>query len=461
MLSHLWQTVLRHSLFNKAQHSTRLRVSRKFMNDKVRKIFWQAFPLWGILLILFWLFGPVSPFLTLFKPGQFVTNESTTTWRYPPPAVSTTPLDFFPDDRRDLRPIRSDEAYAEVAKTLRQMYQLPSDEWPKPHLDPSVNEIQELGPVPKAKFPANNPHSDEKAQLGKMLFFDGRLSRTQQMSCASCHIAELGWSDGRSRSLGHGAHQLKRNTPSLLNAGHASELFWDGRVGSIEELIVAVLANENEMATSPQEIQATLSNIEGYPPLFQKAFNDPTPTQARVAQAIATYVRTITSEPSADFDRFLAGETDRLSDSAIRGLHLFRTDARCINCHHGPQLTDQKFHNIGLVYFGRKYEDRGRYYVTQKAEDVGRFRTPGLRNIERTAPYTHLGFFDLPGLINLYNAGGSRPKPRPHVADSPLLPETSTMLIPLHLNKQDKADLLAFLLSLTERRRRDLMPDLP
>ena len=381
-------------------------------------------------------------------------------WSYGDPAESTSPTNFRPRDRHDLRPTRTDEAYDQIAATLRQAYAQPRDQWPAAHIAEGGT-FAELGPVTPAQYPEDNPHSEAKAQLGQMLFFDGRVSGSGQISCNSCHVAELGWADGRARSLGHGALQLQRNTPSLLNSGFADELFADGRSDSLEQLTVEVIHNRQEMRGSGEDLEKTLGQIEGYGPLFAAAFGDPQITIERVARAIATHVRGLVSEPSADLDRFLAGDADRLSDAAIRGLHLFRTEARCINCHNGPRLTDQKYHNLGLTYFGRKHEDRGRYLVTQDPEDVGKFKTPGLRNVARTAPYTHTGFFDLPGLINLYNAGGARPRPREHVKDDPLLPTTSELLVPLHLNEQDKADLLAFLEALTERRRRDLIPDLP
>jgi len=387
-------------------------------------------------------------------------TEADHRWDYPDPLVSTTPTNFHPADRRDLRPTRSDEDYNQLADTLRAAYANPPEDWPEPNVEPGIDP-EPMGLPRPAEFPEDNPHTDAKAELGKLLFFDGRLSGSGQMSCASCHIADLGWADGRARSLGHGARQLQRNTPSLLNTGFQPHYFWDGREESIESLIKSVLTNDTEMRTTPEEATERIAAVKGYADHFEAAFGDAKVTFDRIARAIATHVRTITSEASSDFDRFIKGDHDRLSDAAIRGLHLFRTDARCLNCHHGPELTDQQFHNLGLHYFGRKYEDLGRYYVTKQPEDVGRFKTPSLRNVSRTAPYMHVGFFNLEGLINVYNAGGARPRPREAFKDDPLWPTTSDLLVPLHLNQRDRADLEAFLESLTERRRRDMLPDLP
>jgi len=381
-------------------------------------------------------------------------------WVYGDPLDSTTPVNFHPRDRHDVRPTRTDEEYARVAGVLRAAYSKPPDQWPKAHIKDGVTYV-ELGPVQPASYPEDNPYSDAKAKLGELLFFDARLSGSGQMACASCHAAELGWADGRARSLGHGGLQLERNAQSLLNASRQAHLFWDGRVDSLEDQAMAVFLEDTEMRTTPAEMETKLRAIPGYAPLFKQAFGDGEITIGRVVQAIATHVRSIVSEPSSRFDRFLAGNHGQLNDSAIRGLHLFRTDANCLNCHSGPILSDGRFHNLGLTYFGRKYEDLGRYNVTKDPADVGRFRTPSLRNVARTAPYTHVGFFDLPGLINLYNAGGSNPRQREEFVGNPLWPTTDPLLEPLYLNEQDKADLTAFLESLTERRRRDLVPDLP
>jgi cytochrome c peroxidase len=189
-------------------------------------------------------------------------------------------------------------------------------------------------------------------------------------------------------------------------------------------------------------------------------FGDEAVTIERIARAIATFERTIVSRPSA-FDKFLKGEREALSDSAVRGLHLFRTDARCANCHMGPLLTDEKFHDLGLSYYGRKLQDLGRYEVTKDAKDVGKFRTPSLRNVTRHGPYMHNGLFDLDGVLRMYNAGMATLRRKEHQKDDPLFPTKSPLLKPLALNKRDLADLRAFLGALEEVRLRVRQPDLP
>ncbi|RAV28492.1 hypothetical protein DN748_12790 [Sinomicrobium soli] len=159
---------------------------------------------------------------------------------------------------------------------------------------------------------------------------------------------------------------------------------------------------------------------------------------------------------------FIQGDTSRLSDREVLGLHLFRTKARCINCHNSPLFSDNKFHNTGLTYYGRKYEDLGRYGHTGKKEDVGKFRTVTLREVARTAPYMHNGIFPhLRGVINLYDAGMPRPVRKPHQQRDSLFPETSPLLKKLHLTDDEKLSLRAFLLTLTSRARREAPPGLP
>src|SRR5690606_17949804 len=154
---------------------------------------------------------------------------------------------------------------------------------------------------------------------------------------------------------------------------------------------------------------------------------------------IAAFERTLIAGRSR-FDAFLKGNHDALDGAAIAGLDLFRGRARCLNCHHGPNFTDGKFHDLGLSYYGRKFEDLGRYRVTKRAEDVGRFRTPSVRNIRSTAPYMHNGLFELENVVRMYVAGMATLRPRADQAGDPLFPTKSPLLKPLDLNAQDVSD---------------------
>jgi cytochrome c peroxidase len=356
--------------------------------------------------------------------------------------------------RKPPRKLLSEEECRELAAQLRAIYAQPATNWPAPQLDAEASpHFREIGLLPLVVYPTNNPYTDAKAELGKKLYFDPRLSGSGQISCASCHDPDLAFADGRTVSFGHERKELQRNAPTVLNTAFNRTLFWDGRADSLEQQASEVVNNQEEMHASAALVRERLGGIPGYTNEFARVFGTPEVTLARAAQAIATFERTVTSRGNS-FDSFLRGDTNALSDAAVRGLHLFRTTARCINCHNGPTFSDGRFHNEGLTYYGRKYEDLGRYKVTRDPKDVGRFKTPTLRNIARTAPYMHNGLFDLDGVLNMYNAGMADVRRKPEQKDDPLFPVKSPLLQSLGLNKQDLADLKAFLESLTETRLR-------
>ena len=331
--------------------------------------------------------------------------------------------------------------------------------WPAPTLSVGV-EHRELGllavPVRDA-----SPAARAKEDLGQLLFFDARLSGTGQMACASCHDAELGFGDGRAMSFGHGGLALARNAPSLWNTALRTSWFWDGRASSLEDQAALVIGNAQEMHGSVESAVAIVASSRGYRARFAEAYGDEQVTAERLLGALAAFERTLISDRSSAFDRFLSGERDALGDAELRGLHLFRTKARCLNCHSGPLLTDERFHNLGLTYYGRELEDLGRYRVTKDPADVGAFRTPSLRNLGRTGPYMHNGLFELEGVIHMYSAGMPRIEPSEAQKDDPLFPRKSPLVERLDLDAQEKGDLAAFLRSLTERKRRIRAPELP
>lgn len=359
-------------------------------------------------------------------------------------------------------PIEQKSAALEVGATepaLRELYSGPSSEWPAPTLDAGV-EHRELGRVVS---PPRDPSPRARAQeeLGQLLFFDARLSGTGQMSCASCHDAELGFGDGRATSFGHGGLALARNAPSLWNTGLRASWFWDGRAASLEDQAALVLGSAQEMNTSVEGAVKAVASSRGYRERFAAAYGDSEVTAGRMLSALASFERTLVSDGSSEFDRFLAGDREALGDAALRGLHLFRTKARCLNCHNGPLLTDERFHNLGLTYYGRELEDLGRYNVTKSPADVGAFRTASLRNLGRTSPYMHNGLFELEGVINMYSAGMPRIEPTEAQKEDPLFPRKSPLVQRLDLDAEEKSDLAAFLRSLTERKRRMRAPELP
>lgn len=357
------------------------------------------------------------------------------------------------------RPAMSDADLAARAAELRATYSQPPPTWPKPTLDDGV-EFAELGLLPPVPEPANNPTTKEKVELGKTLFFDPRLSGSGQFSCASCHDPDLAWADGRTVSFGHERLAGKRNAPSIMNAAHAKNLFWDGRAATLEEQALSPIIADVEMNADADTAVNQIAAVKEYRPMFAAAFGDDTVSLDRITMALAAFQRTVVGGRSK-FDSFLKGNQNALTDAAVRGLHLFRTDARCINCHSGPAMSDWKFHDLGISNYGRALEDRGRWVITKDPKDMGAFRTPPLRNVTQTRPYMHTGLFELDEALVLYNAGMANPRPRKDQANDPLFPKKSALLKPLGLNKQDLADLKAFLESTEESRARVRPPKLP
>ncbi|MGR3856401.1 MULTISPECIES: cytochrome-c peroxidase [Chryseobacterium] len=334
--------------------------------------------------------------------------------------------------------------------------------WPAARLfDEAKEGFQDIGPLPKMSFPEDNPYSEDKMELGKMLFFDPRLSKSGQISCANCHNPEIGWSDGSRVSFGHDRQTGTRNAPTLVNIGYAKTLFWDGRSATLEEQVKAPIENPVEMNLHMSMATKNIRKIKGYRSFFVKAFGNGEVTEEKIAKAIATFERSLISPPSR-FDKFVTGKKDALTDSEINGLHLFRTKANCINCHNTPYFSDQKFHNLGLTYYGRKYEDLGRYIVTQKNEDVGKFKTPALREVSENKPYMHNGLFpELANIVMMYNAGMGREIPKGEQINDQKFPHKSGMIQKLNLTDDEVFDIVAFLKTLNSYKYKMRPPELP
>lgn len=330
---------------------------------------------------------------------------------------------------------------------LRQVYSQPPHTWPAPHVDEDVA-WKELGPLPeRAPSPPGNPFSEARAALGEQLFFDPALSRSGQIACASCHEPDLAFADGRKVSFGHDRQAGRRNSPSVVMSGFVEKPFWDGRAPSLEAQALMPIEDPLEMAFTVEELLLRLNADSGYRQRFADVFGSDGIEAGQIGQALASYQRSLVRVArNTRFERFLTGRHNMLSDQQIHGLHLFRTRARCMNCHFGPEMMDNRFHNAGMTYYGRKYEDLGRYEVTGQREDVGLFRTPSLRLVSRTGPWIHNGLFpDLAGLLNFYNVGMPRPQPTAAQQDDPLFPVTSARFKPLELSRDELAALRSFL----------------
>ncbi|WP_236582395.1 cytochrome-c peroxidase [Sphingobacterium spiritivorum] len=347
---------------------------------------------------------------------------------------------------------------------LRQLYSSGDmTRWPQPHIDESVRtDFKDIGVLPKMVYPEQNPYTKAKETLGKKLFFDPRMSASMQISCANCHEPQLGFGDGKSLANGHGRRIGKRNAMTLYNVGYYTSFMWDGRAKSLEDQVLLPTQDHVEMNTSLEILIKNLKNIKGYYPLFRDAFGDDQITLDRVQMALATFERSIVSYPSR-FDRFVSGDSTALNDAQLKGLHLFRTKARCINCHNTPLFSDNKFHNDGQTLYGTKQEDFGHYHISGKQEDIGAFRTPSLRETNLTGPWMHHGNFPtLRDVVELYNLGNPAPIQRRVVVDEKTRPIHSPLLKKLNLTKGEVDELIAFLQAISSStQRRVTIPELP
>ena len=288
-----------------------------------------------------------------------------------------------------------------------------------------------------AYIPDDNPMTEDKVMLGKLLYFDPRVSKDKTISCATCHNPFHGFTDPARTSKGVGGKLGGRNSPTVINRLFSAEQFWDGRAKDLEEQAHGPLVNPVEMAMgSHKDVVARIQAAKGYAPLLKKAFGDDKIDMPRIAKAIAAYERTVVSGDSP-YDRYQAGDKDALSAAAVRGMDLFNGKANCKACHTGFNFTDETYQDIG-VGMDKPKPDLGRYDVTKKDEDGGKFKTPTLRNVAQTAPYMHDGSdATLLDVVEFYNKGGI---PNPNL---------SKEIKALNLSAQEKRDLVAFLESLT------------
>ena len=335
-----------------------------------------------------------------------------------------------------------------TTQCLRAVYRLPPAQWPAAHWSDGVQR-HELGPLLAPVDPPDNPTTPQKVGLGRRLFEDPKLSSSGQIACANCHDRQLGWGDGKRVSFGHDRQPGRRNAMDISMAAYSAHLFWDGRGGVLEQQASAPIHDPVEMANTTPRLLRGLNGDKTYRAEFAGAFGDDTRiAMDRVAKALAAYQRTLYPR-NRRFDRYLAGQNEAFNDEQLRGLHLFRTKARCINCHSGPTLSDDRFHNLGIHFFGRELQDLGRFEVTGNPADSGAFRTPSLRNVERNGPYMHNGIFPtLEGIVNMYNAGAFRPRPVGDQVNDPSFPTTDPLLEPLQLSAAERADLVEFLKTL-------------
>jgi cytochrome c peroxidase len=286
----------------------------------------------------------------------------------------------------------------------------------------------------------DNITTKKRVELGKLLYFDARLSKSGQVSCATCHHPQKGWSDGQRKAIGVFGRVGPRNSPTVLNTAFQNRQFWDGRAKSLEEQALGPMQAHVEMAMDLKDVLKIVKSKKGYVSMFKKAYPNEKLTIKTVAKAIAAFERTVISQPSP-FDLYIAGNKNAISADAAMGFSLFTGKAHCADCHDKFNFTDGSFHNIGLGD-----DDIGRQKLKMKRKAWAHaFKTPTLRDITKSGPYFHDGSVQtLQEAVAICGNGGRYPEKY----------GTSDTIKNRNLNTKEIEQITEFLKSLTG-------PDLP
>ena len=360
---------------------------------------------------------------------------------------------------------------------------LPLGQPGSPFASPTTSEAPEpprtprpVGVLPPPPVPHDNPTTPAKVALGKWLYFDPRISADGATSCNTCHPASTGYTARTAISMGGTGTSHWRNASTLYNVAHFENFNWDGARTTIEEQNEGAWTGAVASNIDPEIAEERLFQIPGYVDRFRDVFGTPYPTWPDALRAVAAYQRTLTSR-NVPFDNYLRGDDAAIPPEAQRGYDLFQHKAGCIQCHNGPLLSDRSYHRLGVpqspdfatnpnkqiafrfeqvskgvtrAIYDAVSADLGLFYVTKRPGDAGKFRTPSLRELKYTYPYMHDGALKtLPDVVDFYNAGGGKN------------PDGLSLLPLLGLTAGEKADLVAFLESLSGDPLKDKAPDLP
>ena len=325
-----------------------------------------------------------------------------------------------------------------------------------------------LAPLGEPPIPSDNPQTDAKVELGKILFWDPRLGGDASTACVTCHEPDQGWAFSDDLSRGYPGTVHWRNSQSVINSAYLGQLFWAGSAASLEKQ--APSAAKGAVAGNGENdvMEARLAFIPEYRERFNDVFGTEWPLIGDAWRAIAAFERTLIVNDTP-VDLYLAGDESALSEEQIAGMELFNGKAGCIQCHNGAQATDEKYYNLGVPTAERwqddglaqvtfRYEilakgvtqemyrelkeDPGLYFRTKEKADLGKFRTPPLRYTLYTAPYMHNGsFWDLEEVVEFYNAGGGSND----FTDGTMASSKTDLIKPLGLNEDEVENLVAFL----------------
>ena len=338
---------------------------------------------------------------------------------------------------------------------------------------------ESLAPLGEPPIPADNPMSDAKVELGKMLFFDPILSGNNAMPCSACHLPEAGWAVQDRISIGYPGTIHWRNSQTIINSAYYSKLFWAGSSKSLESQ--ARSAARGGVAGNGEDdmMEARLAFVPEYRKRFADVFGDDWPNVRHAYMAIAAFERTLV-QTDTPFDEYMRGDDGALTDQQKNGLDLFAGKAGCIACHNGPLLSDEQYHNLGVPPYAGWEEDElaqitfrfelyakgsteemyrdtkddpGLYFRSKDKRHKGKFRTPSLRYTQYTYPYMHNGMLEtLRDVVVFYNEGGG---------ENEFASTKSELIQPLGLNDDEIDDLVAFLESLSGEEILVEEPDLP
>lgn len=303
----------------------------------------------------------------------------------------------------------------------------------------------------EAPYPKGNKPNEARVELGKMLFFDPRLSGDGNMSCATCHSPLFGWSDGLPTAKGFKSQVLGRATPVVTNSAFYTLQMWDGRKKSLEDQAIGPMLSSAEMNVDIGSAIRFLNDSPVYVEAFKKAYPGEGVNENTLAKAIASFERTIISNNSP-FDQWVKGDKKAMTAQQINGFKLFVNPEKgnCAVCHSAPNFSDSGFHNIGLASWGHENPDMGRYAIKPLRLMKGAFKTPTIRDITLSAPYFHDGSaMTLEDVVTHYNKGGE--------VQTNLSPNMKT----LNLSQSEQADLVEFMKALTTPPQPFTLPVIP
>lgn len=351
--------------------------------------------------------------------------------------------------------------------------------------DPDVD--APLAPLPMPiPAPPDNPITEAKIELGKLLFFDPKLTGDASLSCGDCHDPKQGWGFNDPISRGYPGTVHWRNSQTAVNTAYLNKFFWQGNKGSLEKQ--APTANKGAVAGNGENdvMESRLRQTPYYVEKFKEVFGTEKPILHHAWMAVATFERGALTQVDSPLDRYLNGDKGALSEKAVKGKELFEGKANCIECHNGPMLSDEKYYNLGVprpveweesgintITFRwenyakgvhedmyRKWkDDAGLYYTTKRKPDAGKFRTQPLRYLKYTPPYMHAGqFFTLEEVVDFYNEGGGDNE---FTDGTHGLNNKTPILKPLNLSDEEKEALVAFLEEISGDEIKMAVPEVP